>query len=104
MVIFRVKNELTIQHSSSVLSRTTVKELVEGVPHRTGVSIRVEFLLNGGGPGVYDGNLGSFFSRLVQLLGDVGIYVPSAGRFSWPRLPRGRVGDWLADRLEWLVS
>ena len=35
---------------------------------------------------------------------DEGIYVPSAGRFSWPRLPRLRVGDWLADRLEWIVS
>ena len=42
-----------------------MKEFAEGAPHGTGVGIRVEFLLNGGGPGVKDGNLGSFFSRLV---------------------------------------
>ena len=29
-----------------------MKEFVEGAPHGTGVGIRVEFLLNGGGPGV----------------------------------------------------
>ena len=29
-----------------------MKEFVEGASHGTGVGIRVEFLLNGGGPGV----------------------------------------------------
>ena len=29
-----------------------MKEFVEGVPHGTGVGVRVEFLLIGGGPGV----------------------------------------------------
>ena len=29
-----------------------MKEFVEGAPHGRGVGIRVEFLLNGGGPGI----------------------------------------------------
>ena len=56
LVIFEMKNELNeltrVEHFFVVLSRTSVKEFVEGTPHRTGIRIRVEFLLNGGGAGV----------------------------------------------------
>ena len=49
-------------------------------------------------------SLADLYSCLATLVRRRRIYVPSAGRFSWPRLPRLRVGDWHADRLEWIVS
>ena len=42
--IFEMKNELN--------ELTRVEQFVDGMPHGTGIGIRVEFLLNGGGPGV----------------------------------------------------
>ena len=80
-------NELTrVEHFFVVLSRTSVKEFVEGTPHRTGIRIRVESSLMEEALEFRMATLAASFCLATYKV-DEGCGVPSAGRFSWPRLP-----------------